>query len=268
MSKGHKDEGGSGDSDHPLGWNSGETLYVTGDDGTGEVQTELGSVDEMLEIAGVASKEMNGTARPLGELGGEVAQEELKSLDERIRERLPDDAFLTDDGRLGAENNRSSQGTDYLNGKRRWVLKKMDAGKSPSEIYKNAEFTDSYIYRTRSVFGFLLEDDLLREVFIEDGGEYAPTHEASSEEEVKVTPEEHQEAKEEAHAEATVPLEEAKKMAENAYQNGLEEGKEQASPESESVDSVFNEDEWWDVMKTLLNNGEEELARRITSKIL
>lgn len=259
MSKGHKDEEGSESSDHPLGWNDGETLYVTGDNSEGEMNTELGSVDEMLEVTGVQSK-----SEESARMVGEVAQAEPENLGERIRTRLPDDAFLTDDGRLGAENNRSSDGTAFLNGKRRWVLKKLADGKSPSQIYKNSNFSDSYVYRSRDVFGFLLEDDLLREVFIDDGGEYAPTYETED----KKSSEEHQEAKEAAHAEQVVPLEEAKEMAEEAYQNGLEEGEAQASPEPESVDSVFDEDEWWDIMKTLVNNDEDELARRITSEIL
>lgn len=253
MSQKHKDEESDVKSDHPLGWDDGETLYVTGDEGSGEMDTELASVDEMLAVAGVDGEEVDG----------EQAEEDLESLNERIRARLPDVAFLTDDGHLGAENNRSKEGKNYLNEKRQRVLKKLDEGKSASQIYKNAEFTDSYVYRTRDVFSFLLEDEFLRKVFIKDDGEYSHLYEIDTEE--ATTAEEHQE---EIRMEEAVSLEEAKEMAEGAYQKGLEEGKENASPEPESVDLVFDEDEWWDIMKTLLNNGEEELARRITSEIL
>lgn len=233
-----------------IGDENGVTIYATSPDDSGGVSYDgPESVNELLQVAGV------------------------KQIDdeEDIRERLPEDAELLDDGRLRAKNNRDYGGWDYLNGKRRFILQKIAEGMEPMRVVENYDFAQSYIYRTKIVFGFLVEDAILRGAFIESGGKFAPTYdpdEEEDEEEESMSPEEHQEEKEEQLEEQTIPVEEAREMAEEAYQNGLEEGREEASaPEPEPDTELFNGDEWWDIMKTLMENGQDEYARRIASEI-
>lgn len=233
-----------------IGDENGVTVEATSPDDTGDVSYDgPESADELLQIAGV------------------------KQIDdeEGIRERLPEDAELLDDGRLRAKNNRNYGGWDYLNGKRRFILQKIAEGMEPMRIVENYDFAQSYIYRTKIVFGFLVEDAILRGAFIEDGGKFAPTYDPTEdeEEEESMTPEEHQEEKEEELEEQTIPVEEAREMAEEAYQNGLEDGRddEASAPEPESDTTLFDGDEWWEIMKALMESGEEEYARRIASEI-
>ena len=188
-----------------IGSENGVTVEGTPPDAPGEVSYDgPESADELLQIAGIKE----------GSEGD-------------IRERLPEKAELLDDGRLRAENNRNYGGYDYLNGKRRFILQKLAEADKVKEVTEELDFSQSYISRTGVVFNFLFEDPILYREFVEDGGEFAPTYDPTEEEEEDMTPEEHQEEKEEQLEEQTVPVGEARAMAEEAYQNGLEDGREE-----------------------------------------
>lgn len=215
-----------------VGSATGRTIDATTKVGEFTYQ-EADSPDEMLEIAGIGDD----------------------CYDEKIIDRLPAKADLLDDGRLRAKNNRDGHNYDFLNQNRRAILQRLDDGDSPLEVAEELDFNDSFVYRTRAVFNFLLEDSFLKEKFVDDGGEYAPAFDPKEE-------------TEEEEEEETVPIEEAREMAEKAYENGLEEGKEQTPDEGEKSDTaLFTGEEWWEIMKALMENGEEEYARRVADEI-
>ena len=227
-----------------IGSENGVTVAGTSPDDFGNVDfggTE--SSDELLEIGGF--KEL--------------------SYREKVERALPEKAELLDNDRLKVRNNREKTGYDRLNKKRRAILRRLDDGEEPLDIVDSLGFNDSYVYRARSVFGFLLEDELLKEAFIDDGGEFAPTYNPKEEEEEseeeKMSPEEYAETKRQMNEEQTIPVEEAREMAEEAYQNGLEDAEEGES------DSFFDGDEWWEIMKALMEAGKDDYARRIASEI-
>lgn len=290
-----------------VGQQNGEAVYGRGK-GETEGSVEYGgasSADELLEVAGI--KERKEMTRPLGQLGGEVAEEEVKTYEERVRERLPDDAELLSDGSLRVESSRrNKENHSFLNQNRRAILKKLEADLEPMDVEEELGFNNSFIYRTRAEFGFLLEDDLLKEAFIEDGGRYAPTYspdeEKESEEpqggelEEKVEEGEIGESEEEMDTEEedttteepefatdeelsygeyqeqldnlaqgqAVEANTVADMMEAAYKAGERVGRNDAQ---EDNTDLFDGDEWWEIMKTLMDNGEEEYARRIASEI-
>lgn len=271
----------------------GETVDVVDSEGGSVLFDGPEDADELLEIAGVKTKEE--MKRPLGELGGEVEESELdpegkhpwgdESYEERVREALPEKAELTEGGKLRAENNRSNsarQGShDIFNGKRRYILKRLDEGDEPVEILEDTEFSDSYIYRVRGVFGFILEDNLLKNAFLYDGGEFAPAHEpeeieatsTDGEEEMEIEEEPEEDTSEElTGSEAEVNTKDLADIIDHYYEKGREEGREEVLEELEDEDDgseadLFDSDEWWDLMKTLMEHGEDEYARRIASAI-
>lgn len=164
-----------------VGRGPGETIDVFGDE-QGKFSFE--GEEEVLKDAGLIPD--NNMASPLGELGEKAPAMRIVDGEEGVREvvrqELPDHAELLDDGRLRAKNNRSYGGFDYFNGRRRFILQKLDGGMDPLPISEEYGITDSYVYRTRSVFGFILEDDFLKDVFLADEGTFAPTYDPSESE--------------------------------------------------------------------------------------
>lgn len=279
----------------------GKTVEVV-DDEEGSVSFEEGeSVEELLQVAGI--KESQTMATPLGELGEDVPEEKLQEFnledeleDVQIRKRLPEKAELTEENRLRAESARGSgRGNyDYLNGRRRFVLLKLSEGMTPTEIIEEYGITDSYVYRARKAFSFLLENDFLKSVFLKEDGKYAPPlaypTEMEEEEMEELTKEEDTEEEEVEELGDIVEIEESEldeeveeaietikgdenealqQVLHQMYEAGKVEGKVEAIKELEKKeeDSLFSPEEWWEVMEALIHNGKREFAQRIIENV-
>lgn len=229
-----------------IGKRSGRTIEASSPDDDGEVKYDgPDSADALLQAAGMVEA----------------------NLEDRILERLPEEADLFEDGSLRAESSRDDTDYDFLNQNRRAILQRLDDGMAPLDIVDGLGLSDSFVYRTRSVFNFLIEDSLLKEEFVDSGGKFAPTYDPQKEEEEE-TMGKLQQKDGEGEQEEMVPADEAREMAEEAYQNGLKEaGNDGSEPDEEPDTDLFSGDEWWDIMKTLMDNGEEVKARRIASEI-
>lgn len=289
-----------------VGQRNGETIEGTSPDDHGTVSfEEPRDTEQLLEIADIQTTDDN-MIQPLGELAGGVQEDELKPLKERVADRLPAEAELyepsehssREDGvYVRAKSPRKTHEWDYLNGRRRAILGRLNDGRKPLDVVAEFGIPDSYVYRTRSTFGFLLDDPLLRETFIEEGGEYAPeydpeetteTDEAADEEEetdscfVKFTgkgkraenPIDNGEEEEKPtlaelfgpkESEGADPVELGGKVQQEAEE--LVEAMEEAEEEEADDRGLFSGDEWWDVMKTLMDAGEDEYARRIAAEV-
>lgn len=257
-----------------IGKGPGKTVDAVGDE-TGSLQFE--GEEAVLKDAGLIQD--TKMEKPLGELGGQVSAEEnqLQTQKELIREALPEKAELLDDGRLRAESSRDNGRFDYLNGRRRFILGKLDEGLNPMDIVREFGFPDSYVYRARDVFGFLLKSPILFENFVESGGRYAPAYDPTEEGETTSEPQETVEEEIEKEDVEEIDLTKtdfSDDVLERVYQVGKIEGKAEAVKELEQIEEetgtdepLFTTDEWWDLMKTLMEHGEEGYARRIASEI-
>lgn len=263
------------DEEYPtVGHNRGETVDAVGvEEDMGDLRVEVpDDVGEMLEMVGMR----DNTTRPLGELGGEMNTDQTPEDDEdelavdhiepveldregvreRVEQRLPAHARLRDNGELwvDAEDSSFQCDTVKLNQTRRAILKWLAEGKSGREVAEKVDVYNSYVYRVRSAFNFLLEDDVLYQAFIESGGEFAPAYvpeEASDEDDVEGTED----------VETDVAL--------DMFERGYDAGQRDALREADGGDAsaMFDGDEWWEIMKVLMEHGEDEYARRIASEI-
>lgn len=236
-----------------VGKHNGKTVAGTSPDDFGEVQ--LAGAENAESLLQAIKRHDDTDDMSLTEIPNSE-----KGLRREIDKRLPVDAELLDDGRLRVPNQRNNGTYHYLNGKRREILKRLDRGVAPLDVAEQMDLNNSYVYRARSAFDFLLCDSLLKEVFVEDGGRFAPEYV-----EEKDAEEEAEESTSLGDLFAVDDGDDEEEDSEMVIRS--EKARESPIDTSPSVYDLFDGDEWWDLMKFLLKNGREGQARQIAANI-
>lgn len=116
---------------------------------TGKSPEEESSVDEMMEKFDEIMEQREQSLKP-----------------HEVTDQLPAGARI-EDGNLVKNDSRPERDTIGFTPKRRKVIKCINEGMSPKEISKQDIASHAHISRTKREFGFLLENPMLYDAFVE-----------------------------------------------------------------------------------------------------
>lgn len=223
-----------------VGKESGRTVDATSPDEHGKIQYDgPEDVDQLFEAAGIGGAKKEEEEEQLFEV------ENWGTVEENVRARLPEQAHLDGEVLKVPTPRNDGSGFAYLNENRSAVLQALNDGEEPLDIAEALDLNNSYVYRTRMAFDFLLEDPILCYAFVEDGGHYRVSDNES----------------------ATDVREQAKDAAVEESIEAVEALSEtQDDAGDDDTSSLFDGDEWWKIVVTLIEADREDYARRIASE--